>query len=305
NGVPSLLPTTYGGDYWKDGIHYAFYTAVGPGFSTFGLVGASSSASPPGPSPGPGGGGGGGGGGSGTFTGMTVTYGTPAQPAPAEAAVTKITLITGTGIAESGPVFADLAGLEGIRAAWSADIARQPDANATIITSIIQKPGVAVQNAYRTALQATNLDIAQIAYVMQVTKNGVPTIGAATISMDLPLNWINNYGGIDAIRIVRMGDDGTNEVLTTTFSNYDRDTGYLNFKAPSPKGLSTFGLVAVKAYIPGAVTPATTPVVTPTGEVTPVQPATGGLTPITIIGAVVIILVLVGIGIYFFTRKHE
>ncbi|MFA5415563.1 MAG: PKD domain-containing protein, partial [Methanoregula sp.] len=305
NGFPSLLPTTYGGDYWKDGIHYAFYTAVGPGFSTFGLVGASSSASPPGPSPGPGGGGGGGGGGSGTFTGMTVTYGTPAQPAPAEAAVTKITLITGTGIAESGPVFADLAGLEGIRAAWSADIARQPDANATIITSIIQKPGVAVQNAYRTALQATNLDIAQIAYVMQVTKNGVPTIGAATISMDLPLNWINNYGGIDAIRIVRMGDDGTNEVLTTTFSNYDRDTGYLNFKAPSPKGLSTFGLVAVKAYIPGAVTPATTPVVTPTGEVTPVQPATGGLTPITIIGAVVIILVLVGIGIYFFTRKHE
>jgi len=49
NGVPQLLVTTYGGDYWKDGVHYAFYIAPGPGFSTFGLVGASSPASPPAP----------------------------------------------------------------------------------------------------------------------------------------------------------------------------------------------------------------------------------------------------------------
>ncbi len=305
NGVPQLLVTTYGGDYWLNGVHYAFYTAPGPGFSTFGIIGASGPASPPGPSPGPSGGGGGGG--SGTYTGKVVTYGVPAKPGLTQPAVTKITTIPSTGVAESGPIVADLVGMEGVSAAWSVDITKLSGTPASISTSIIQQPSAAVQNSFRTALQATKLDVAQIAYVMQVTKNNISSTGPATITMSVPQNWINNYGGIDAIRIVRNGDDGSTEVLTTKFANYDLNTGYLNFKALSPNGLSTFGIVAVKTYVPSVTTPAVTPVVTATSTVvaTPVQPTPGALPTTTIIGAIIVVIVIIGIGIYFYTRKHD
>ncbi len=287
-----------------------WFTVTTPGLSPFGMIGATAkSSSPPGPNPGPGGGGGGGGG-SGTYTGKIVQFGVPAKPGLTEAAVTIVTPITGTGIAESGSVVADLAGLEGVSAAWSIDVTQQPDANTTITTSIIQEPGSAVQDAFRTALRAAKMDIAQIAYVMQVTKSGISSTGPATVSLSIPQNWVNNYGGMDAVRIVRLGEDGSTEVLATTFSNYDMNTGYLTFKAPSPKGLSVFGLVAVKTYVPGAVTPAVIPQVTPSGADIPVQPSSvqltsGGLPSTTIIGAVIVILVIIGIGIHFYTRKHD
>ncbi len=283
-----------------------WFTVTTTGWSAFGMIGATAKSSSP-PSPPSPSGGGGGGGGSGTYTGKIVTYGVPAKPGLTEPAVTKITPITSTGVAESGPVVADLVGMEGVSGAWSVDITKLSGAPASISTSIIQQPSAAVQNSFRTALQATKLDVAQIAYVMQVTKNNISSTGPATVSMSVPQNWINNYGGIDAVRIIRNGDDGSTEVLTTKFSNYDMDTGYLNFKAPSPKGLSTFGIVAVKTYVPGAATPSVTPVVTTTGApaVTPVQPAPGALPTTTIIGAIIVVIVIIGIGVYFYTRKHD
>ena len=287
-------------------LPYKWFTVQTNGFSAFGMIGATAKSSSP-PSPPSRSGGGGGGGGSGTYTGKIVTYGVPPKPGLTEPAVTKITTITSTGVAESGPVVADLVGMEGVSGAWSVDITKLSGAPASISTSIIQQPSAAVQNSFRTALQATKLDVAQIAYVMQVTKNNISSTGPATVSMSVPQNWINNYGGIDAVRIIRNGDDGSTEVLTTKFSNYDMDTGYLNFKAPSPKGLSTFGIVAVKTYVPGAATPAVTPVVTTTGAaaVTPVQPTPGALPTTTIIGAIIVVIVIIGIGIYFYTRKHD
>jgi PKD repeat protein len=297
-------------DWGPDDPPKKWFTVKTPGLSPFGMIGATAkSSSPPGPSPGPSGGGGGGGG-SGTYTGKIIQFGVPAKPGLTEAAVMKNTSVTGTGITESGPVIADLSGLEGIRAAWAVEIVRQPDANATITTSIIQEPGSAVQDAFRTALRSAQLDIAQIAYVMQVTKSGMSSTGPATVSMSIPQNWINNYGGMGVIRIIRLGDDGTPEVLTTRFSNYDRDTGYLNFEAPSPKGLSVFGLVAVRTYVPVTGTPAVTPPVAPAVTSIPAQtpqvyPPTGALPPATLIGAGIVVLVLAGIGIYVYTRKQK
>ncbi|MFA5213125.1 MAG: hypothetical protein WC406_07315, partial [Methanoregula sp.] len=52
--------------------------------------------------------------------------------------------------------------------------------------------------------------------------------------------------GLEATRIFRYGNDGTRELLNTRFSNYDRDTGYINLKADSPHGLGMFVLVAVR-----------------------------------------------------------
>jgi hypothetical protein len=45
---------------------------------------------------------------------------------------------------------------------------------------------------------------------------------------------------------VRIGDDGTTQVLATSLAGYD-STGNMIFEAYSPDGLSVFGLITAKA----------------------------------------------------------
>lgn len=52
------------------------------------------------------------------------------------------------------------------------------------------------------------------------------------------------------IRILRIGDDGTTEVLNTTFSDC-REEGTMIFEESSFLGLSTFGLAAMVPAEPG------------------------------------------------------
>ena len=58
--------------------------------------------------------------------------------------------------------------------------------------------------------------------------------------------WVEANGGVDSIYIVRLGDDGKQQVLKTRFIGYD-EKGNMIFEAESPDGLSVFGLVSAKA----------------------------------------------------------
>jgi hypothetical protein len=49
----------------------------------------------------------------------------------------------------------------------------------------------------------------------------------------------------DSIHVIRIGDDGTGEVLNTTFIGHDPIRNVDLFKAESPHGLSTFGLASL------------------------------------------------------------
>ena len=170
--------------------------------------------------------------------------------APPQAVTTITTAVPGKGPLTSGPVTGNLEGMEGITASWTTDIVEQPTAGASITTSLIQNPSDQVMSAYQTALQQNGLDVAAIAYLMSIQKTGITSTGSATILMSVSPNWVTDNGGNDAMRIMRIGDDGTVQILPTAFSNYDANTGYLTFTATSPDGMCTFGIVAVKAYVP-------------------------------------------------------
>ncbi len=49
----------------------------------------------------------------------------------------------------------------------------------------------------------------------------------------------------DSIHVIRIGDDGTGEVLNTTFIGHDPERNLDLFQAESPNGLSTFGLASL------------------------------------------------------------
>ena len=194
--------------------------------------------------------------------------------------------------------------MEGITASWKTDIVDQPAAGASITTNIIQTPSDQVMSAYQTALQQNGLDVAAIAYLMNIQKTGITSTGPATILMSVSPNWVTDNGGNNAMQIMRLGDDGTVEALPTQFSNYDANTGYPTFMATSPHGMSTFGIVAVTTYVPGA-TPAPqqaalAPVQTPPSAVVP----TGGFPYTTLIIGAVAIIVIVGL-IALFTFKSK
>jgi hypothetical protein len=80
---------------------------------------------------------------------------------------------------------------------------------------------------------------------MTVTKNGVTTSGPATLTMTVPRSWVDSHGGNTAISIIRQGDNGLTESLSTQFTGYDPTTGDAIFEATSPHGLSIFALVAL------------------------------------------------------------
>lgn len=194
-----------------------------------------------------GGGGGGGTGSSGLFAGLQTFFD---QLAPPEASAE--TTVNGMGSLASTPLTADLGSMPGITVWWTTWINDPPAPDARIITVIRQNADQSTLDAFTTALHRTGLDIGSLAYVMIIQKTGTTTTGPATISMTAPQDVVTRNGGIDAIQIVRMGDDGTAECLVTSFAGYDRNNDYLIFTAASPHGLSTFGLVAIKPYTPPA-----------------------------------------------------
>ena len=216
----------------------------------------------------------------------------------------EVTSVTGVGELTSGPLAAEVSGMPYVIAWWTADINTAPPANAKMTTAIQQAPDQASITAFTTALNLVGKDIGNIAYVMVVQKTGIAQTGPAIITMTVSPEWVSQNGGNDAIAIVRMADDGTVEVLTTSFSGYDANTGYAIFTAPSPQGLCMFGLVGLKSYTMfGTSDLSTTRGAGP--ETARGTSFLGGLTiPAFISGVVVLILVVAGAGIFYYNRRE-
>ena len=253
---------------------------------------------------------GGGGGGGGSSGGSTGAFSRSAPGAPvgqlAPSGASAVTTVNGVGPLTSAPLTADLVNMPGVAVTWATVISDKPDANAKMTTAIQQTPSPVTLDAYTTALALAGKDIGSLAYVMVVQKTGITSTGPATVTMTAPQDWVTNNGGTDAISIVRMADDGTTEVLAATFDGYDKDSGYLTFKALSPNGLSTFGLVATVPHVGAAATAAQPTSAAPSGQQAPPQAtAAGGLPVMTIIAGIIIILVVVGAGAFYYTRSKD
>lgn len=92
-----------------------------------------------------------------------------------------------------------------------------------------------------------------IAYVFTIDsgtlEDGID-IGSASLTMTVSKDWIDSHGGIDAVRIAHLKDDGSTEMLEISFEAED-DDGSVIISAVSPDGLSSFAMIAVTEKIEG------------------------------------------------------
>ncbi|MDK2990510.1 MAG: hypothetical protein PWR16_2039, partial [Methanoculleus sp.] len=136
-----------------------------------------------------------------------------------------------------------------------------------------ETPDASAASAFHLAAAENGEEIDAIAYTMTVTRTNLENgedIAEAMIRMTVSPTWVEEHGGMDAIRIVRSAEDGTYEVLDTRPAGTDGN-GNLIFEAVSPGGLSTFGLLAVTE----APAPQSSPARTVTAAVTATPAATG------------------------------
>lgn len=229
----------------------------------------------------------------------------PGQLAPPEAA--SVIPVSGTGSLTNNPLSADLVDMPGVTVSWTVQITSNPAPDARITTVILQNADQMTQDRFSTALHLVGKEIGSLAYVMIIQKSGITATGPAIITMNVPQDWVDRNGGNGAVTIVRVADDGTTEVLTTTFDGYNSITGYPRFRAESPHGLSTFGLIGMKSFNPqqspgyNQSAPVQTPA-QPAG--TPSQPQNpAGMLGMVAAGGIVAMLAIISIALGMYTRK--
>ncbi len=115
----------------------------------------------------------------------------------------------------------------------------------TLTTIISESVTPDMLSRFQSAALENNKRVEDVAYSVMVTRTHLATTGPATVTLTAPPDWVLTHGGTKAVGIVHIADDGTAELLTATYSGLDT-SGNIIFEAPSPKGLSAFGLVALK-----------------------------------------------------------
>jgi parallel beta-helix repeat protein len=111
---------------------------------------------------------------------------------------------------------------------------------------ILEEGDSGLGTSFQLAADSGGLDVSKVAYTMNVIKTNLENgqdIKEATITMSVPVSWVEGGGGTSAIKIIRITEDGTKEVLDTTYAGMNGDL--MVFKGHSPNGLSLFGLAAV------------------------------------------------------------
>ncbi len=158
---------------------------------------------------------------------------------------------------ESEQAISRLTSIGKVSASFEAELHTLPvDALITgTITDIVSEE---MSDAFMLATEQDGNRLGDIAYVFSIDtgtlEDGID-IGTATVTLAAHRDWIEAHGGIDAVCIVHRKEDGSTEVLETSFGGYD-DEGYATFSAVSPAGLSSFAMIAVTAMPASTDTPA-------------------------------------------------
>jgi hypothetical protein len=232
------------------------------------------------PTPSGGGGGGGGARGGGVPLGLIEA---PYIPPIAEGAIclqgASIVPVSEAGILASCTFSGPVTSMHEASAQWVVDITESPQERTNFLSRIRSEPSDTTLSAFNDVLAAHGLRMTAFGYVVVVTKIHPTPMGYGIIQMDADRTWVSQNGGVDAVRILRQGDDGLVQILETKLASSDQKTGKLIYRGFSPNGLSVFALMTVE-NITAAVP--TTPVTTqPTA--TPPVPASGP-TPCRILG---------------------
>jgi hypothetical protein len=96
---------------------------------------------------------------------------------------------------------------------------------------------------FREGAKTNGIEIRDIAHTMQVQTQNLSPPASAMIVISVSPEWVTTHGR-NTIRIMRVADDGTAEILETKTAGYDQ-FGNIIYAADSPNGFSTFGLISV------------------------------------------------------------
>jgi hypothetical protein len=177
-----------------------------------------------------------------------------------------------------------------------------PPPGSSIRVTLGEAPEGDVLKSYQDGAQQQGFAIRRFAYTMHVHTQNLDSPPAATIFMSVSPEWVTTSGR-NTVRILRVADDGTTEILETENAGYDQFGNNL-FVADSPHGFSTFGLISVlqvseplstSISSPVAETSISTPPPTTIAPLLPVGPSTTAL-PVPWFFAPALILVLISVG---------
>ncbi len=192
----------------------------------------------------------------------------------ATAATGSVTGVLATGVPVSGSVPA----VGNVTAGFLVNLTGMPGDNASIKSTIAKEPSSRMLSYFQLAAAAEGVGIQDVAYTLNIQKSGITNgddITSAVIRMAVTPGWVTAHGGVGAIQIIRHGEEGTTEVLETTFAGYDAE-GLMIFVALSPNGLSLFGMAAVSTPVSGGGdSDATDWTPAPTLTPVPAEPVTG------------------------------
>jgi hypothetical protein len=117
----------------------------------------------------------------------------------------------------------------------------------TISTTISDRPAPLLVDQFRSVMAQNGLEFGTVAYTYDVRKSTMPPAESATVFLVLPESWVNQHGGISAVRIIRVSDTtGAAELVPAIYNGTDKK-GVMNFQGISANGTSVFGLVTLKA----------------------------------------------------------
>ena len=238
--------------------------------------------------------------------GFILTIGTSDTPTTEDGVVSgtvrTVTLST-------APAYID-SGVGMVSVALNTPLAAIPE-DATITLSIPQTVNRDMQDAFQSAAQSHNQQVAETAFVVYIRKSNVIATGPATVTLTIPPGWVSNHGGIPSIGIVHLSDDGRSAILRTDYAGSDGQ-GNMVFTGTSPEGLSAFGLVSLK-NLPGT---GQVPVETPVSARSSLSPAelirnlSGGIGTFVLNNIVLVIggaavLLVIGTGLILQDRRSR
>ena len=227
------------------------------------------------------------------------------------------TIVNGAGTLTSNPFVVDITGMPGVSVSWTTQFDNNPLPNTQVATVVLPTVDQLTLDSISTALHRGLLDVNSESYGMVVQTNGVSTSGPTTVSMTVSPAWVTQNGGNDAIRIVRIANDGTVEVLHTWVDGVDQSSGYTIFKGTSPSGgLGAFWLISVIPYTQPVSVQATSsaPAAAPvSGQLAPTQAqvtsssTTGstGLWSVMGVGGALAALAIIGVALLIYLRRNK
>ncbi|MDD1663997.1 MAG: PKD domain-containing protein [Methanomicrobiales archaeon] len=101
--------------------------------------------------------------------------------------------------------------------------------------------------AFRHTLITKSPEFASLlgtAYTLSFVTTNLSGVRGASLNLSVATPWVQGFGGANNITVIRLGDDGIDEVLNPSTTSTDTATNLDFFTVPSPHGLSRFALVS-------------------------------------------------------------